>query len=326
MSDPNTSAPTRSAGFDGAVMILLTLAGWTSIPIFLRWFKDDIDGWTANGWRYGFSAFMWLPVLLWGAYRGSLPKGLWRAALVPSFFNILAQICFGLAPYFISPGLMTFSLRFQIIFLTLGTVRLFPSERRVVKSAGYIVGVTMVLAGTLSVLMLKDGGLFEARGGDRPVIGVSLAVGAGFLYAAYALAVRKYMTGIPAFTAFSAVSQYTGVALLTCMFIWGERAGMVLLDLGGTKIFFVLLSAIIGIGIGHTLYYACINRLGLAVSSGVVQLQPITVSIVSFFVFGERLSPAQWAVGILAIAGAGLILYTQHRLSRISPLPADPVD
>ncbi|MFZ4573549.1 MAG: DMT family transporter [Phycisphaerales bacterium] len=326
LSQHQTGRASRYPGLEGAAMILFTLAGWTSIPIFLRWFKHDIDGWTANGWRYGFSALMWLPVLVWGGVRGTLPKGLFRAAAIPSFFNVLGQICFGLAPYYISPGLMTFSLRFQIIFLTLGVILLFPSERRIVKSAGYLVGVGMVLAGTMSVLLLREGGIFEARGGDRPVIGVSLALGAGLLYAGYAISVRKFMTGIPAFTAFSAVSQYTGVALLGCMAVWGERSGAVLFDLTNAKILLVLLSAIIGIGIGHTLYYASINRLGLAVSSGVVQLQPITVSIVSYFVFGEKLSPAQWGVGLLAIGGAGLILYTQHRMSKAVQLPVDPVD
>jgi drug/metabolite transporter (DMT)-like permease len=316
----------RGLDWSGVMMILLTLSGWTSIPIFLRWFKDDIDGWTANGWRYGFSALMWLPVLALGLWRKNLPKGLWRAALVPSVFNALAQICFGLAPYYVSPGLMTFSLRFQIVFLTFGAVLLFPQERRVIRSPGFLVGVAMVLAGTISVLLLKDGGIFTGVNGEVPAVGVALSVGAGLLYAGYALSVRKYMTGMPAFTAFSAVSQYTGAALLICMFIWGERSGAALIELPPMTISLVLLSAVIGIGLGHTLYYASISRLGLAVSSGVVQLQPITVSVVSFFVFGERLSPVQWAVGVFAIIGAGLILYTQHRLAKEAELPVDPVD
>jgi drug/metabolite transporter (DMT)-like permease len=308
------------------MMIVMTLSGWTSIPIFLRWFKDDIDGWTANGWRYGFSALMWLPVLAIGLWRRNLPAGLWRAALIPSVFNALAQICFGLAPYYVSPALMTFSLRFQIVFLTFGAVMLFPQERRVIRSPGFLIGVGMVLVGTISVLLLKDGSIFQGVNGEVPAVGVALSVGAGLLYAGYALSVRKYMTGMPAFTAFSAVSQYTGAALLVCMFIWGERSGATLIDLPSMTIFWVLLSAVIGIGLGHTLYYASIGRLGLAVSSGVVQLQPITVSIASFFIFGERLSAAQWAVGVLAIIGAGLILYTQHRMAKEAELPVDPVD
>lgn len=289
-------------------MIVLTLLGWTSIPLFLKHFTGLIDGWTANGWRYGFSALMWLPVLVWAAMKHKTPAGLWRAALPASLFNIGAQICFGLAPYYIDPGLMTFSLRVQIVFVTIGAVLLFPAERATIRSWGFLTGIAMVLGGTISVLVLKPGGL-----GDGSALGVGLALGSGLLYAGYALCVRKHMQGMNSLIAFAAVSQYTGAALLACMFLFGKDYGAQVFALSGKQIFLLLLSAIVGIGIGHTLYYASINRLGLAVSAGVVQLQPITVSIGSLLIFQERLTSLQWACGIVAVCGAGLILWTQGR-------------
>ena len=42
----------------GVVTILLTLVGWSSIPLFLKHFTHLIDGWTANGWRYAISALI----------------------------------------------------------------------------------------------------------------------------------------------------------------------------------------------------------------------------------------------------------------------------
>ncbi|MFN9972790.1 MAG: hypothetical protein ACK58T_23165, partial [Phycisphaerae bacterium] len=83
----------------GVTLILLTLASWTVVPLFLRHFTTMIDGWSANGWRYGFSALLWLPILLLAVRRGTFPQHLWKAALLPSFFNAIAQIAFGLAPY-----------------------------------------------------------------------------------------------------------------------------------------------------------------------------------------------------------------------------------
>jgi hypothetical protein len=102
---------------------------------------------------------MWLPVLVWAAMAHKTPAGLWRAALPASLFNIGAQICFGLAPYYIDPGLMTFSLRVQIVFVTIGAVLLFPAERATIRSWGFLTGIAMVLGGTISVLLLKPGGL-----------------------------------------------------------------------------------------------------------------------------------------------------------------------
>ncbi len=307
--------PDHSTGtLAGFVTVVLTLAGWSSIPLFLRHFIDMIDPWTANGWRYAISALMWLPVLLVAGARKKTAPGLWRAALVPSLFNIPAQICFAFAPYMVPPGLMTFSMRVHIVFLTIGAAIFFAAERRVIRTPLFLSGVAMVVLGTTGTILLGDEGLGVLKGAS--LMGVLFSVGAGFLYAGYSLSVRRFMHGIEPFQAFSAVSQYTGVALVALMLLFGRRAGLDALDLTGANMTMLVLSAVVGIGIGHTLYYFSIARLGLAVASGVVQLQPITVSIASYFIFGEKLNAPQWASGSGAIAGAGLMLYAQHRLTR----------
>lgn len=294
-------------------MILLTLVGWSSIPLFLRHFATSdypIDAWTANGWRYGISALIWLPVIFVNLARGTQPRGLWKAALVPSIFNIGGQAAFALAHYMIDPGLLTFSMRLQIVFLTAGAALLFPAERRIIRSTGYIAGMSMVILGTIGTVALQPGGLGGGTAG-----GVLLSIGAGLLYASYALAVRHFMHGLPSLTAFAAVSQYTAAGMLLFMFLFAKDYGGDVLGMPPREQFLVALSAIIGIGLGHTLYFASIARLGLAVSSGVVQLQPIAVSIASFFVFGERLTIGQWACGLGAVLGAGVMLVAQHRIA-----------
>lgn len=296
-------------------MITLTLAGWTSIPLFLRYFASSIDPWTANGWRYGISALIWLPVLFVASRSRTTPKGLWKAALVPSLFNIAAQICFAIAPYMVEPGLMTFSMRLQIVFLTGGAALFFAAERKVIRTGGYLVGMSLVILGTIGTLWLRPGGL-----GGGTALGITLSIAAGLLYACYALSVRHFMHQMRPMIAFAAVSQYTAGVILALMFVFGERAGLGALDLTGLQFFLLVLSSIIGIGLGHTLYFASIARLGLAVSSGVVQLQPITVSVASFFIFGERLTLGQWSCGVAAIAGAGVMLYAQHRAAKRSRL------
>lgn len=298
--------------------IVLTLACWTVVPLFLKHFTTLIDGWTANGWRYTISALIWLPVLIWGWKKQTLPPGLWKAAFWPSIINAGAQIAFGLAPYYVSPGLMTFSLRFQIVFLMGGAALLFVSERRMIRSPWFLAGIAMVVGGTLATILFNPAGLGEGTG-----FGVALAVGSGLLYAAYALAVRKFMTGINALVAFSAVSQITAVILFAFMLIFARDPisreldfGLSVVSLTGNQVFCLIMSAVIGIGIGHSLYYFSIGRLGLAVSSGVVQLQPVTVSVASAFLFHEKLTPIQWATGLTAISGAALMLIAQTRLNR----------
>ncbi|GJQ29217.1 MAG: hypothetical protein HBSAPP03_11010 [Phycisphaerae bacterium] len=305
----------------GLVTVVSTLLGWSSIPLFLRYFIHDIDAWTANGWRYGLSALIWLPPLLLGWHRRNLPAGLWKAALVPSLWNIPAQVMFGLAPYYVAPGLMTFALRFHIVFLAIGAVLMFPTERRVIRSPGFLIGVGLVLVGTLGTIGLKEGGLGEGSG-----LGIAFCVGAGLLYACYALAVRKTMMGINPLTAFAAVNQLTGLGLVGVMLAFARSKATGMWD-GGTsvlamshaRIALLAASAVIGIGLGHTFYFLSIKRLGLAVSSAVVQLQPVVTSIASYFLFDEVLSMLQWSAGGVALAGAGVVLWTQHRATRAVP-------
>ncbi|MBL9032276.1 MAG: DMT family transporter [Phycisphaerae bacterium] len=314
--------------FGAMVTIVMTLLGWSSVPLFLRHFSGMIDVWTSNGWRYGMSALLWLPVLVVGVARKRLPRRLWRAALVPAAINCVSQMAFCWTFYTIDPGLATFGLRSNIVFATIGAAVLFANERRVVRSRGFLVGLGMVVGGTLGTMVL---GQSLPRGAT--LVGIVLAVSSGAGFAAYALAVRHYMKGIDAITSFAAISLYTAVGMVGLMVVLGEGAGVRAIELlrmplvvggvgvPGGQFTFLFLSAVVGIALGHVFYYYSISRLGVAVSAGVVQLQPFIVSLASHGLFGEVLTGPQWACGSVAIMGAGVMLLVQHRLNRRSREP-----
>jgi drug/metabolite transporter (DMT)-like permease len=321
----------------GAMTVILTLTGWASVPLFLRHFADAIDPWTSNGWRYGFSALVWLPVLLAAASRGRLPPGLWRAAIVPSIVNAAGQICFTSAHYVIDPGLLTFGLRSQLVFVAIGAWIMFPRERAVIRTPGYLSGAALLVAGMVGVLLLGQGESTVAgsavgasahlvRGSAAAhSLGVALAVGSGMLFAAYGLAVRKYMHGVNPVLAFATICQYTAAALVILMLAFGDRAGVNVLRMPTVQIILLLVSALIGIAIGHVFYYISIARLGVAVTAGVLQLQPFLVAIGSMALFGERLTPWQWAGGCIAVTGAMLMLSVQWLISRQVERIEEPV-
>lgn len=298
-----------SAYWTGLACIVFTLLGWSSVPLFVKHFSHAIDAWTSNGWRYGFAALVWAPVVAYHAWRGTLPRGLWKLALIPSAFNILGQVCFTWGFYYVNPGLFTFGLRTQIVFVGVGAMLLFPSERRVMGSPMYLTGILGVVVGALGVVLMGHADVFQGA----TMVGVLLAVVAGALYAGYMLAVRKLLHAMPSLVAFSVISQYTALAMVGLMLARGDHMGATAADLGAGQMFLLLLSALIGIAIGHVAYYMAIARLGVAVSSGIIQLQPFIVSAFSFLLFDERLSAAQWSAGLVAVGGAGLILWAQAR-------------
>jgi len=305
MATTDNAAATR---LSGVATIVLTLIGWSSIPLFLKYFSDFIDPWTANGWRYAISAVLWMPVLVWAYSRRRVPNKLWTAAFIPSIFNALGQICFAWAPYLIDPGLMTFGLRLQIVFVAIGAATLFASERALLRRPAFLIGLIVVAGGTLATVLFKDGG-FQAKS----TLGIIIAIASGLFYACYALSVRKFMTGMNPIVAFAAVSQYTSLVLVLLMLVIVPDHGVGVFKLTDTQLLLLVVSSVVGIGLGHTLYFYSIGRLGVAVSAGVVQLQPFIVSIFSVFMFNEKLLPIQWVTGCIAVCGAAIMLVTQHR-------------
>lgn len=331
-STPSSSAPLSALSPLGLLTIFLTLLGWSSVPLFLRDFAREIDPWTANGWRYGFSAFLWLPALIFFSRRGTMPPNIWRAAIVPAAFNIAGQTCFACVPYFIKPGLMTFGLRTQILFVTVGAYMLFPTERRVLRSGPFLFAIFSVFAGAIGTMLLAPADTAPSTIIPPHVFGETLthaqatyfggflAVLSGALFAGYALAVRKYMHGVNPVAAFAAICQYTGLGMVAMMLVLAPRAGAHLLELAPERIALVALSAIIGIALGHVFYYISIARLGVALSSGIVQLQPLLVAIASTYFFRthfeEHLTESQWLCGIAAVIGACLMLLVQKRVNQ----------
>jgi len=309
----------------GLITVVLTLAGWSSVPIFLRYFSDHIDLWTSNGWRYGFSALLWLPVLIVAMARNRLPRGLWKAALIPSVINAAGQVLFTYAHYKIDPALLTSGLRSQLIFVAIGAWLMFPVERAVIRTPGYLLGAGLLVMGMIGVILARDptvttvvsvAGSHRDVGDASRVQGIVLAIGSGMLFAGYGLAVRKFMIGINSVLAFAAICQFTALVMVTLMFLLGDSWGTTVLKMPGHLIMWLLVSGIIGIAIGHVFYYISIARLGVAVTAGVLQLQPFLVAVGSLWWFGERLTPVQWIGGCVAVTGALVMLGMQWLISR----------
>ncbi len=287
----------------GQLTLGLTLAGWTATPLFLVHFAASIDAWTSNGWRYGFAALLWLPALLVLRLRGQWPGGLLRAALVPALFNAAGQMAFAESFYRVDAATAIFGLRLQLVFVALGAWLLFRDERDVLRRPRTWLGMALVFAGIAGTVFLAPGA--RPRG---ELIGVALAVAAGLLYAGYGLGVRRYMAAYGSVASFAAISQWTAALMLVAMLALGRDHGAAAWALPRGQFGLLLLSSVAGIALGHVFYYMAMARLGVAVTAGVLQLQPFTVALGSWWLFGQSLGAAQLATGVLAVVGAVLLV------------------
>ena len=316
-----SSHPHKS--LSGTIYVSLTLLGWASAPLFLKYFTKFIDAWTANGWRYGIAAVFWTPLLVAAIAKRRAPARLWYLALLPTFFNVVGQVLYALAPYYIEPGFFAFLLRSQILFVTLGAWLMFPNERGVLRSPAYWIGVMIVMLGSVGIVVFGPG---LPRGGTA--LGVLLSVVSGAFFAGYGLAVRRNMHGVNPMLAFAIISQQTAAILIGLMLVFGARNGGAATELGGKQVALLVASSFIGIGVAHVFYYAAIARLGVAISGGVILLMPFFTAVGSYFLYGEKLSIGQWACGTGAVLGAAMMLSTQSKLSHAvhSKHPENEVD
>ena len=308
---PITSGAEPGFTLAGVLLAVGTLALWTVTPLLVTYFTNYLDQWTSNGWRYGIAGLVMCPVLINLARQKKWPRNLWRRAAIPAVFSAAAQVCFVGAFYQIGPGQVTFGLRAQMVCVAIGAAILFPAERRVVIKPAFIAGTLAVVLGTLGVAWFDP-----ERGQAAEVRGMLLAVGAGLGYGCYGLAVRKFMADVNPITAYAAISQPVALVMIVLMLLLGDRHGATGFDLTLGQWPVLILSVFTGLVVGHIVYFAAMRSLGVAAATGVLQLQPLTVGVVSMVVFGEVLKLPQWACGFVAIGGAITMLVVQHHAHR----------
>jgi len=294
----------------GLPLICFTLFSWASVPLFLRTISVDwqLDPFAANAWRYGISAAFWLPFLFFAWRSGNLPKRLFVLAAVPVVFNIFGQSFFAWGPTLLDPGFFSFVFRVQVIFVTLGAYFLFPEERDTLRSPIYWLGLLAVVCGSVGLVLFAD-----RQFQNVSTVGILVALASGILFAGYGMSVRYFVSGYPPIVAFGVICQFTAIGAIITGFIAGPQKMAAALDFSPWQWFILVASAFIGIAISHVTYYASIKRLGVSVSMGIIQLQPVITAIGSAFLFNERLLPVQWLAGLVGVIGAMFMLRAGRR-------------
>lgn len=219
----------------------------------------------------------------------------------------------------------------QIIFVTLGAYLLFASERDTLRRPRYWLGTALVIGGSIVMIALKQpvvGGAEAGAGGAEVVaggaggaevvaaaashapslLGVLVALAGAVLFAGYGLSVRACVGQYRPILAFGVICQYTAVGVIVLMFIFGWTWHVPATQFSLFQMSMLVLSAFIGIALSHVSYYASLTSLGVAVTVGIIQLQPIVTAVASVLLLGERLSPGQWAAGVVGIIGAILMI------------------
>lgn len=282
--------------------MLAALFFWAVVPLMLEHFTHLIDPWTANGTRYFFAAAFWLPFVVraLGRMAPAERRAAWRAALVPAAAHGTAQVFFGIAPYYNNATMLNFGCRLSIPFATIFGFWLLKNERRLARRPLFWAGLACAMGGF--GLMFKNG-----FGTDSTSLaGMGMLLGFSATWGLYVVFVRRNLSAYPAHLAYGLVSLLTCVPLLALMFGLGDWRA--LLHLPAAQWLWLVVSALIGLTLGHVFYYRAIRIMGPIASEGGMLLIPFQTSILAYFLLGERLSATQWAAGAVMILGCTLLI------------------
>ena len=306
------SAKTR---IQASLSLMVAVICWSTIPLFLRSFRHEIDVWTANGVRYPFSMLLWLGPLLYFYSRKRVPSNVWRLALAPSFINLFGQTFFAMTPYYLEPALMMFLGRISILFAIGLSLFLFADEAPLIRSKIFWIGACICLGGFIGMNVLS-----ESLSSSVTTKGLLILLCFAFFMAMYGVSVRYWMQGIDPWISFPVICIYTSIGLFALMWMFGEPAR--LLDMTPGRVSVLAVSAVLGIALGHTFYYYALEHIGVSICAGVSLISPFLTAIGSYFIFQEILSVGQWVSGVLIFVGAMCLLSAQRHLGkRHSPAP-----
>lgn len=296
---------------DGRATLALIIAVIASsmVPIFLKYFSAYIDGWTCNGFRYPIATLLYIPWLIKMVRQDRLPSKVWRLALVPAFINMLMQVSWVWAPYYIGAGLMGFLVRMSTIWSVIGSFLLFHDERGLIRSKRFWIGLSLAILGFCSLILFGK----EDLSGST-LFGIILAVFASLGWAGYQLAVRKNLSRFDSRTSFGVVAVYTSISMVTMMMMLGEpHEAVALPPMRGA---FLILSGFIGISLAHLMFYYAIKRLGVAICNSTNLTGAFLTALLSIVIFGETISQMQWMSGALLILGGILLVRSQVYLHK----------
>jgi O-acetylserine/cysteine efflux transporter len=288
---------------------------WSIPPLAIRYLKDSYSALLQTASRYLVSLVVLWAFNLAGRARATARADLraitrlWPRLLLVALANYAFQVSFTYGFYLLYPGVGTLIHQSSVLFSVTLAAALFADERAMLRTAGFLLGLAAAISGVF--LTIVGGPRF---GTLEFGLGVMLMLVSAASWALLGALIRKWLGGISAAFAVSTIlTVVTPLFFLTLAL----AEGGVHLPAARPDVWAVLaISGLIGVGLGHSLYYRAMPVLGLAVSSSLSLLIPLLVGVASYLVFGERLTRLQLLGGAVLLGGSYQVIRARFRTTR----------
>jgi drug/metabolite transporter (DMT)-like permease len=231
---------------------------------------------------------------------------LWPKILLIALANFGFQLTFTISLYLLYPGLVTLVQQSLVLFSVFLAALMFPDERSTLRSALFVVGVIAAVAGVVTTIVGSSN-----FGTVRFSLGIVVVLASALCWALLGALIRKWLGGVS--TSFALSSVFTIVTVLFFLTYVIAYRGLPVPNAPTAIWAFLVFSGLIGLGVGHSLYYRSVGILGLALSSSLALLIPLLVGVASFFLFQERLTWIQLVGGASLLSGCYLVIRARFR-------------
>jgi drug/metabolite transporter (DMT)-like permease len=290
------------------VALAVVLVLWCTPTLFVKFLMPHYDPFAQNFLRYSSGVVLMLPLLAWQQRQkpATLGKRQLLRLLWPTLPNVLHQTGWVFALQWLNPAFTSFLNKSSILFAAVMAYAFFPEERWLFRSRRFLSGVFLCTAGTAGLSLLRhDIGELKIN------FAVILVLGSAAMWATYSVTVKKVAAEIGSTASFAVVSVYTTIGLLVPVLLWSDigswrhapwHVNMVL-----------ILSGMLCIGLGHTLYYYALKVIGVSVCATMLLLTPLGTLLLSRWLFGETLTAGQLVSGVILLAGGALTVLAGKR-------------
>jgi drug/metabolite transporter (DMT)-like permease len=314
--------PTRTAPLSARSAALLqnlgAICAWSLAPPMIYSITAYFPVNFQNAVRYFVSLAVLWPVFLLTSDKSRL-RGHFRLLrkkaphiVLIALANYGFQVCYTYSLFLVTPSVMSLVSQTQMIFGVLFALILFHDERALIRRPLFLAGLVFALGGVSLVVAGS-----RTFGSPSLGVGVIVVLASAFCWALLGSLLRKWVPDVPPLlsicSVFSIVTPLFGATYMVM------NRGFPIPAASFGQWFILLLSGLIAIGLGHSLFYRSVRVLGVAVSSTIGLLTPLLVSIISYIAYGEILTGIQ-ILGAAALLG-GCILIVRTRFDPRSCQP-----
>jgi len=285
----------------GLLPLLFTAFIWGWPNILIKLVSPDFDALTQSFYRY-LAASATTAVICLIFWRGAYREGLrnLRHLLLPTAVVTAHQMSYLTGVYLSSAIAASVISKTSALFVPALSFLFFSEERAVIRNPRFLSGTALALAGVIGLVLTK-GGMMMGEG----MAGPALLLLSAFLWSLFSVLIKPVTGRIDPLV-------ITGIVpLLSCALFFPAWAALAdlrqVFEAPPRSVLIMLGSGVFVVGMGNTLYYVAIQRVGAAVSTNFLLSTPLVAGVLAYFILGERLTPLQMAFSGLLLTGCLLI-------------------